>query len=842
MEKKLLSVIIFFLPILLFGQVQTGLVREINSGKKPVGGVQVSFEGAVPTTSDDNGLFRLRFHNKRPGDFIFFTEIRKTGYELVNGKDLEVLKISNTNILGEDIIVAKKGVLDAAKKLYYEVSDKALLASFKKEKTDLRNKLKKAELGQKEYEQQLTDLQEEFDRQQKSLEEVAEKFARVNFDDIDSLYKAALDLYRSGDIDGTIIKLEEADLIKRAEKILGLEAKVAKEKRETIRFMRLQADMYLLKFRYKDAEKIFDKLVLLDTNNIDNLEKAANFYYKQHLMHKAQNIFTSISNNPYTSKLQLSNAYFKLGSIHDNYGLAILSMQGYRKSLELTENILEQHPMTHEIAENLALVYEALSSMYNDYRKSDSALWASKIAVSIREKIRINTRDEPRYVLGLSVAYENYANIYWTHGDFQKAEFFNEKATVLAKQVYSKYPDKHEYKHGYISAYEKLAFTYVSAGKNKEAEKAYADIISLAEELYNSNKYNNKYKNGLGIVYEHAGILYYNSGNKERSLQYLKLRSIIANSLAEEYPAQVRFKINLGWAIQLLGVINQEFGQLDSALHYFEKMRSIFQELNGINPKNSEIMNGLGLSHQFLGRVYFLKKDFKSAITDFGAFNNVAYALSSEYKNSALFKKALAISYDWLAKSSAKLALFDSAIYYYENSLIINFGIYDAFSKEYKWVHELLSSIAELTIVLFQQRKYEKTVEYTVRSIEIRKKGVLTFPEKVNWKQEIALSYNNAAFFSLYCQRYLDAENFCTDALQTDSSQSLIYTNLALAYLYQGKWEQAKEIYLRLKNQPIDNETFKAIFLQDLKDLETAGITHPDVAKARVLLEGKLPQ
>ena len=61
------------------------------------------------------------------GDIIFLEEIRKSGYELVNEKDFEIVKISNTNQLGVDVILAERGVVDAAKKEYYEVSDSALL-------------------------------------------------------------------------------------------------------------------------------------------------------------------------------------------------------------------------------------------------------------------------------------------------------------------------------------------------------------------------------------------------------------------------------------------------------------------------------------------------------------------------------------------------------------------------------------------------------------------------------------------------------------------------------------------------------------------------------------------
>ena len=135
MKKCFLPFLLCALAAPLFAQtIQQGMVREQNSKRRPIPGATVKFDNAVPTDSDNRGWFRLAFSGKAPGDLIFFTEIKKNGYELVNGKELEILKISRNDTLGRDIILAKAGTLDAAKKEYYGVSDKALLAGFEKEK------------------------------------------------------------------------------------------------------------------------------------------------------------------------------------------------------------------------------------------------------------------------------------------------------------------------------------------------------------------------------------------------------------------------------------------------------------------------------------------------------------------------------------------------------------------------------------------------------------------------------------------------------------------------------------------------------------------------------------
>ena len=322
--KKAISLLISFIIFSsLSAQVvyQEAAARELNSNRKPLHGVFIKFEDAGSANSDDKGNFRLAFQDKEAGDVIFLEDIKKSGYQLVNRKDFEVTKISNTNSLGADVILAKTGVLDAAKKEYYGVSDRALLAGVEKEKSALKTKLKTAQLNQEEYFGQLQVLQEQYDQQQKSLDALAAKFARINFDDVEPIYQDALELFKSGKVAEAIAKLEGADPAKRTAEIIREEkrianaqadldnqkAELADEKKKQIAAIRLLADMYNVNFDPEKAEAQYDQLLLLDSTNLEILQQAADFYREQHRYDKAkktipQNHSTPSSRIPASSK------------------------------------------------------------------------------------------------------------------------------------------------------------------------------------------------------------------------------------------------------------------------------------------------------------------------------------------------------------------------------------------------------------------------------------------------------------------------------------------------------------------------------------------------------------
>ena len=64
--------------------------------------------------------------------------------------------------------------------------------------------------------------------------------------------------------------------------------------------------------------------------------------------------------------------------------------------------------------------------------------------------------------------------------------------------------------------------------------------------------------------------------------------------------------------------------------------------------------------------------------------------------------------------------------------------------------------------------------------------------------------------------------------------------NLANSLLYQGKFEEARGIYLEIKDEyGSPDKTMGAICLEVFTFFEERGITHPDVAKIRDLLNEK---
>ena len=291
--NKVLLIGLLLSSVLLHAQTtQKGIVVEQNSGKNPVSGVQVIFTGSQPTSSDNSGNFNLLF-SKNEGSVLNFEEVSKVGYELVNEPDLQSVVLSSKKQL--QIVLCRAGLLSESRMKYFKISKKTITDGYEQ---------KLAELNQQKanWQQEKDSLTALYEQQLKDANRLAEQFARTNFDDVSDLFKRAFDLFQNGKIDSAIIKLEQANLITRADKriqersaIDNLQTNLNQRRQENeqgiqqdMQAIRLQVEMYIINPNnyelYKNLGESYYKLagiqVLLNRfqEAIKNYEKSGEIY------------------------------------------------------------------------------------------------------------------------------------------------------------------------------------------------------------------------------------------------------------------------------------------------------------------------------------------------------------------------------------------------------------------------------------------------------------------------------------------------------------------------------------------------------------------------------------
>uniref|UniRef100_UPI0024A87E27 tetratricopeptide repeat protein n=1 Tax=Phaeodactylibacter xiamenensis TaxID=1524460 RepID=UPI0024A87E27 len=217
--------------------------------------------------------------------------------------------------------------------------------------------------------------------------------------------------------------------------------------------------------------------------------------------------------------------------------------------------------------------------------------------------------------------------------------------------------------------------------------------------------------------------------------------------------------------------------------------------------------------------------------------------------NMALFYKGLLEETGDMPFKASGITLMEDAkmrlsIYSSEHPTVIQYTQYidylidffSSFSKEQYLLNKRLKAVDPLKEENESETDFHQRVVRQQQVIDTLTLIAEDIPDNPELNNRIANEYGSLAWYQLFDRQFAAAEASARKGMEVDNTQEWINTNLALALLHQGKFEAAKEVYLKLKDKPYGEGTYLSVFLEDLDALEEEGITHPDVERVRALL------
>ena len=220
------------------------------------------------------------------------------------------------------------------------------------------------------------------------MDKLAEKFARVNFDDVVPVYEEALTLFKEGKVNEAIAVLEATNPAQRTKQIIAEEKRIeqaeieldsqkvalAREKKQQIATVRLLADMYSVSFDPIKAEQQYDQLLALDSTNLEILRDAEEFFREQHLYEKAFQLNPKIVQNQEAEDWQIANAFVHLGELYTTTGKLEKAMFFFSNATFVYDTLASGTVDDPFFKQNLAVSYSKLGETYTSLGSLDSAL------------------------------------------------------------------------------------------------------------------------------------------------------------------------------------------------------------------------------------------------------------------------------------------------------------------------------------------------------------------------------------------------------------------------------------------------------------------------------------
>lgn len=721
---------------------QKGNVRIFNSQHTPLPGVQLMAIGAPATDTDNNGEFCFHFLNHKAGTAISSPQAYKKGYEVVNSDMLNGWILSEKRPL--DIVMAPEGTIEEQKNHYYAIA----IAHFSK----LRNKTvqeinhlyAQQKITQAERAQRLKELAEENHTFMNMLDKYAEKFARINPDDITQIEKQVLKLVEDGKLTEAIELYNNSGLIVQARQKLQQRTQADEDIDLLAERMYRYADLCALTGGKENEQKAYDtykwiaeilpdrfsyvlkyvlqKITLGEQDLEEWADRCQKLAFDEKSLIQVLNLKTLIATN-----------------IRKDYSKAFEYNQ---QALEILQQAQEAMPSGDYLAvmqitlNQTAYLLEAI----HEWEQAEE-VYLSNIK-NLEEQIAVS--DNLLFIRiqkgSLLDSYTSLMRLYSQKEDLEKAR----QTAAKIKEISLNDPDLDEEKRISIELnyLDMLLDFAMNAGQMKEAYKIAAEAYTKAEVLYQKNP-----------ISKAAEFL-------QRYIVYLQLS---VDSETDAFPERAEL---------LRTRIEQEFTSLSpdfkiNALHNLEMMYSTYYSRKGNQP---EERRSLVKAYQYTKK---LSESSSSQFTQENLYARAKYidVLIAESKNQEAAQEALELD----------------AIY----------------SIQSAWGYQNLSVESSMGVALVCGGYYELGLKYLERVKEEREKELKKYPHNNELKANTCSTYNNLSLGYSKLKKYKQAlkeqlkaytlmkDLYAQNKAQLGTNYMLITMNVSVNYYQNGDNQQA---------------------------------------------------
>lgn len=185
-------------------QIQQGFVKTIGRPNKPgvvLSGVTIRMRGMVnAVVSSQMGEFNLLMPNKKDGDAIVIQSVQKNGFELKD-KDLVGRQLVFSSRVPIEILMVDQKLLAADKKRIEDNAYRVAEQNYQKKLKEIEAQKQNNEITAERYRQKLQQLQDKYENYLSLVSDMADRYARTDYDQLDSIDREINICIENGELD-----------------------------------------------------------------------------------------------------------------------------------------------------------------------------------------------------------------------------------------------------------------------------------------------------------------------------------------------------------------------------------------------------------------------------------------------------------------------------------------------------------------------------------------------------------------------------------------------------------------------------------------------------------------
>ena len=516
------------------------------------------------------------------------------------------------------------------------------------------------------------------------------------------------------------------------------------------------------------------------------------------------------------SEEELAKSLFEYGHFLQTNKRYDLAEARYRENLDIYQRLEVISPQAYE--PGLATTQNNLGLLYSDtqcYGESEEMYLS---AVEIYQ--RLSVVNPQVYEPDLARAQNNLGLLYSDTQRYGESEEMYLSAMEIFRELTVANPQAYE--PDLARTRNNLGNLYRDTQRYGESEEMYLSAVEIYQRLSVANP--QVYEPDLARTRNNLGCLYDNTQRyKESEEMYLSVLTVYQR-LTIANP-QV-YELDLARTQNNLGNLYRDTRRYEDSEKMHLSAVEIYRRLAAANPQVyepdlAETQNDLGILYSDTRRYEESEEMYLSAME---IRRRLAVANPQVYEPGlARTQYNLGCLYSDTRRYEESEKMYLSAMEIRRRLAVANPQVYEP---------DLADTQYNLGCLYYNIQRYEESGEMYLSALKVYQR--LTVADPQVYEPYLVRACNNLSFLFLAQGNFEEAERYAREGAKYDSTHHTIYTNLAASLLFQGRYAEAEEIYLRYK------EELKEDFLSDFEDFYQRGIIPPeredDVERIKKLL------
>ena len=450
--------------------------------------------------------------------------------------------------------------------------------------------------------------------------------------------------------------------------------------------------------------------------------------------------------------------------------------------------------------------------------------------------------------LGTYEAMMEYADFARRQNQYAEAETYYKLCKDKIAPLVKTNPELYEPQLAKV--YINLGVVYYCTKRFNESEQMHKAALQIRKRLADANP--QAHEPDLAVCYKHLGLLYFETQRYDESEQMHKAALQIRKRLADANPQT--YESDLADNYNNLACLYRATQRYAESELLSKTAMAIYKRLADANPQACE--PDLARSYNNLANLYSDTQRYTESEKMYKDALEILKRLADA--NPQAYEPDLAATYNNLANLYSKTQRYAESEQMYKAAIAIYERLYEGAPQQYQ--SRLAKGYFDYGMAMLNNNKSNEAIEPVERSLKLCKDMMNDKPDKalyaanlsclvglhntnkdyataytynkellpllkanydddaVKWKVVYSGQLLSQSFYANVLGKFEEGELHSLEALKVDSTQHLAYTNLAAAYLLQGKYEAAEKLYRQYKSE------LKEGFLSDFDELAKAGV------------------